>query len=68
MARGIDPTIDIPDPPENVTFQGGNDPSVGLFGFYNRDGYSTRRCLKIGKRSSFHHTKPISKIFPGPED
>lgn len=45
MARGIDPTIDIPDPPENVTFQGGNDPSVGLFGFYNRDGYSTR----IGK-------------------
>lgn len=45
MARGIDPTIDIPVPPENVTFQGGNDPSVGLFGFYNRDGYSTR----IGK-------------------
>ncbi|VDI54710.1 Hypothetical predicted protein [Mytilus galloprovincialis] len=63
FARGIDPVLDIPEPPENVTFQSGSDPSVGLFGFYNREGYSS----KIAKMVSYEPHPECPKCCGSPD-
>ena len=45
--RGIDPTTDTFAPPVNVTFQNITEPTVGLAGYYNNDGYSKRIAAMV---------------------